>query len=463
MSVEQTSDQTSVDVASVPKVPGGMPLLGHAWKLGREPLGFLRSLRQSGDLVRINLGTMPVYVATSAALIHEVTVTRARSFEKGRLYDRVRPLVGNGLATAGGEVHRRNRRLIQPMFHKQRIAGYADIMSRRSLALAESWTPGQQIAVDQVMGEFAIETLAETMFSTDIGRPAVASVRQNLPVILKNMLIRAASPKALDRLPIGPNRAFDNATASMRKVIDEVIASTRKAGKTGSPDLLSVLLEARDADTGESLTDDEVRDELVTILFAGTETTASTLSWAFHELAHHPEAERELLAEIDEVVGTRPVTIDDVPRLTAVKRVLDEVIRLHGVTLLMRRTTEPVEIGGFRLPEGTEVAFSLYAVHRDPSLYTDPDRFDPDRWLPERKAEIPRQAFVPFGSGNRKCIGDTFSWTEATIALATILARWRLRTVPGHTTREAASAMAHPDHVPMQVLAREDTEAPATS
>ncbi|MFE7611799.1 cytochrome P450 [Streptomyces celluloflavus] len=445
----------TVGITEVPRAPGALPLIGHAVKLGREPLGFLRSLRQTGDLVRVDLGTLPVYFATSAELVHAVTVTHARSFEKGRLYDRVRPLVGNGLANATGPVHRRNRRLVQPVFHHERIAGYARTMSDRARALTGSWTSGQRIDVEQVMGEYAIETLAETMFSADIGRPAVESVRRNLPVILKNMLLRAASPKLLDRLPIRPNREFDAAARSMRQVIDEVIASTRRSGRSGQADLLSLLLDARDGDTGEALTDEEVRDELVTILFAGSETTASTLSWAFHEIARAPEVERQLLAEVDEVVGTRPVTVEDIPRLVTIRRVLDEVIRLHGVTLLMRRTTEPVELGGFRLPAGVEVGFSLYALHRDPRLYTEPDRFDPDRWLPERRADIPREGFVPFGAGNRKCIGDAFSWTEATIVLATVLSRFTLRAVPGHTTREAASAMAHPDHVPMEIIARD--------
>jgi cytochrome P450 len=440
---------------SVPRAPGAVPLLGHALKLWRDPLGFLKSLRDSGDLVRVDLGTMPMYVVTSAELVHEVTVKQARSFEKGRLFDRLRPLAGNGLATANGEVHRRHRRLIQPMFHPQRISVYAATMSGNARALADSWTPGQHIEMEQAMAEYAIETLASTMFSTDIGLPAVEAVRRNLPVVLKNMLIRAASPKFLDRLPIRANRDFDAAAANLREVIDEVVATTRRSGQTDRNDLLSVLLAAQDDETGESLSDTEVRDELSTILFAGAETTASTLSWTFHELARNPEVEKQLVAEIKEVVGDRPVAIEDVPRLEAVRRVLDEVIRLHGVTMLMRRATEPVELGGFSFPAGTEVAFSLYALHRDPSLYAEADRFDPDRWLPERRTDIARQAYIPFGAGNRKCIGDAFVWTEATIALATILARWQLRPVPGHTPREVASAVAHPDRMPMTVEPRD--------
>ncbi|WP_307663486.1 cytochrome P450 [Streptomyces sp. V1I1] len=299
---------------SVPRAPGAVPLLGHALKLWRDPLGFLKSLRDSGDLVRVDLGTMPMYVVTSAELVHEVTVKQARSFEKGRLFDRLRPLAGNGLATANGEVHRRHRRLIQPMFHPQRISMYAATMSGNARALADSWTPGQHIEMEQAMAEYAIETLASTTFSTDIGLPAVEAVRRNLPVVLKNMLIRAASPKFLDRLPIRANRDFDAAAANLREVIDEVVATTRRSGHTDRNDLLSVLLAAQDDETGESLSDTEVRDELSTILFAGAETTASTLSRTFHELARNPEVEKQLVAEIKEVVGDRPVTIEDVPR-----------------------------------------------------------------------------------------------------------------------------------------------------
>ncbi|WP_354643113.1 cytochrome P450 [Kitasatospora camelliae] len=445
----------AAELCSIPRAPGRLPLLGHVWPLWRDPLGFVKSLGRTGDLVRVDVGTLPVVFVTHPRLAHAVMVTHGRSFEKGRLFDRVRTFVGDGLATAKGEVHRRHRRLMQPTFHQARIAGYCEVMSRRAMALAESWQDGRRIAVEHEMGEFAIVTLAETMFSADIGRPAVEAVRRDVPIILKNMLLRAVSPKILDPLPIPPNRQFDAAAARLRGVIEDVIAATRRAGDTDQPDLLSVLMAARDADTGEALSDTEVRDELVTILFAGTETASSTLAWAFHEIARAPEVEKKLLAEIDEVVGERPVGFEDVARLTYTRCVLDEVIRLHGVTLLMRRSTEPVELDGVTLPVGTEVGLSLYALHRDERVYRDAGRFDPDRWLPERRGEVPRESFLPFGAGSRKCIGDAFSWAEITITLATVLARWRLRPVPGHVTREAVAAMPHPVHLPMTVEARE--------
>ncbi|MFD4584594.1 cytochrome P450 [Streptomyces sp. NPDC058434] len=448
----------SAGVRSVPRAPGAMPLLGHALKLWRDPFGFLVSLRRHGELVRIDLGTMPLYVATSPELVHEIYVGKARSFEKGRFFDRLRPLAGNGLANSDGEVHRRHRRLMQPMFSKDRIAGYSEAMSRTAGALVDAWEPGQEIDVEKEVASLSVETLAATMFSTDIGQPAVEAVREHLPVLLENLLIRAASPKFLDRVPIRANRDFDAATATLRRVIDEVVASARRTGRTARGDLLSLLLAAQDEESGQGLTDTEVRDELSTILFAGVETTTATLAWALYELATHPEVEERIVAEIREVVGDRPVTIADVPRLAGIRRVLDEVMRLHGVTLLMRRTTEPVELGGTLLPAGTEVAFSLYAIHRDPGLYAEPDRFDPDRWLPERQkaAGIGRKAYMPFGAGNRKCIGDAFAWTEATIVIATVLARWRLVPVPGHTPKEAVSAVAHADRIPVTVLPRTD-------
>ncbi|WP_332328124.1 cytochrome P450 [Streptomyces sp. WMMC940] len=443
-----------MSLEAIPRAKGRVPGLGHVPRLVRAPLRVLSSLHAEGPVLRLDIGTMPVVMVTSAETVGEVMVKKARSFRKGRLFERVRPLVGNGLANSDGSQHMRNRRLIQPMFYKERLEGYADVMNERARALADSWKDGQVVDVDQAMGTHAIETLAATLFSTDIGAPAVRAVREDLPVILNTMLFRALAPKALDRLPVW--RAFDRSAARMRSVIDDVVAATRASDPEGRTDLLSLLLSARD-DTGAGLTDEEIRDELTTMLFAGTETTASTLAWALHHLSRRPDVEAALLAEIDEAAGDRPVTFADVPRLPGITRVLDEVIRLHGVVSLMRRTNEAVTIGGYDIPAETEVLLSLYALHRHPGLYPDPDRFDPDRWLPERVAERPREHVVPFGAGNRKCIGDKFSRLEATITLATILRRWQLRPVPGSKPpREATAAMAHPTRMPMVVRRRGD-------
>ncbi|MFE7777940.1 cytochrome P450 [Streptomyces sp. NPDC057445] len=437
---------------AVPGAKGGIPGLGHVPRLLRDPLGVLRSLHAEGPVLRLDIGTMPVIVVTSADTVNEVLVRYARSFVKGRMFERVRPLAGNGLASSDGPYHRRNRRLIQPMFYKERLAGYADVMREHAQILADAWSDGQIIDANKVMGTYAIETLTATLFSTDIGRPAVRSVREDLPVLHKYLLLRALAPKALDKLPIW--RAFDRSAARMRAVFDQAIATTRASGPEDRTDLLSLLLSARD-DTGAGLTDAEILDELTTMLFAGTETVASILAWALYHLGQHPDVEEELLREIDKVVGDRAVTIADVPQLPSITRVLDEVIRLHGAVTTMRRTTEEVTIGGYSIPAETEVLLSLYALHRNPDLYPDPDRFDPDRWLPERTAARPREHVVPFGAGAHKCIGDKFAWMEATITLATILPRWQLRSVPGSKPpKEATAAVAHPTRVPMVIHRR---------
>lgn len=441
---------------SIPRAPGWLPILGHTRLLWSEPFDFIKSLGATGDLVRVDVGTMPVYFVTSAELAYEVMVTRARSFHKGRFFDRLRELAGDGLATANGELHRRHRRLMQPMFHKQRIAGYGELMSRRAVELADSWQHGDTVQVDTAMAEFVVNTLAAAMFSTDIGAPAAEVVRRNVPIIIQNLLLRTVSPKILDRVPIPPNRRFDRATRELLQVIDDVVADARRNGDPDADDLLSTLLAARDADTNEALTDAEVRDELGTILFAGTETTATILAWAFYEIACDPQVEARLLAEVSSVMGGRTtVTFEDVGRLVYLRRIVDEVTRLHSVTLLMRRAIEPVELAGATLPTGTEIAFSLYALHRDPRVFSDPDTFDPDRWLPERTRDLPREAYLPFGAGNRKCIGDAFAWTEIIITLATVLPRWRLQPLPGHTPREATAAVPHPDSLPMTVVRRQ--------
>lgn len=438
---------------SIPRAKGRVPGLGHVPRLLLNPLGVLRALHGEGPVLRLDIGTMPVVVVTTPDAITEVLVKKGKSFRKGRLFDRLRPLVGNGIGNSEGATHIRNRRLIQPMFYKERLEGYASVMADRSRMLADSWYDGQSIDAAKAAGSFTIETLAATIFSADIGRPAVESVREDLPIILRTMLHRALAPKALDGLPIW--RSFDRSVTRMRAVIEEVIATTRTSNPESRSDLLSLLLSARD-DTGVGMTDEEVRDELATMLFAGSETTASTLAWAMYHIGQRPDVEEEILTEISKTVGSRPVTFADVRSLPSITRVLDEVIRLHGVTTLMRRSAEPVVIGGYEIPTGTEILFSPYAMHRDPELYPDPDRFDPDRWLPEHMAVRPRHHVVPFGAGSRKCIGDKFAWLEATIFLATVLPRWKLRSVPGSKPpAEAVASMAYPIRVPMVVHRRE--------
>jgi cytochrome P450 len=227
------------------------------------------------------------------------------------------------------------------------------------------------------------------------------------------------------------------------------LVRARRAQHGEQDDLLSMLLASQDPRTGARMTDEELCDELVTLFVAGTETVSAALAWTFHELARHPEVEARLHAEVDATLGGRPVSAADLPDLRYTRRIAQEVLRLHSVWLLMRRAVAPVELGGVALEPGAEVFFSPYALHRDPRWYPDPNAFDPDRWLPERSAGLPRGAYIPFGAGNRLCVGEGFAWAELAIVIATVASRWRLVPVPGHEVRPRIGTLEEPERLPM--------------
>jgi cytochrome P450 len=455
MTCDARAEEQSMTVShrSVPTAPGRLPLLGHALPLCRRPLDFIRSLSPVGGIVRVYLGTWPVYFLTDPALVHQMLVTERNSLRKGRFYERARAVGGDGLITSGGELHRRQRRLIQPIFQPSRIGGYAGIMSRHADDLAASWQAGQSVAMVEEMIGLTLGTAAETLFRSDLGAAALAEVRRSMPILVRSALVKAALPKSLDRLPIPVIRRFDTAARRLHQVVDEVVSRYRADGRDQA-DLLSMLLAARDPDSGDAMDDTLIRDEVITFLAAGTESTANTLAWLFHDLGAHPDVEGRLHAEVDGIVGAGPVGYDDVGRLEYTRRVVNEALRLHAFVLVMRSATEAVEIGGVRFPEGTEIVHSPYALHRDPRLFPRPTEFDPDRWSAGHARQHPRGAFVPFGNGDRKCIGDTFAMTEMIIAVATIAARWRLRPVPGHRVRAGAGAFPYPEGLRMTAVRR---------
>ncbi|MDN3354423.1 cytochrome P450 [Actinomadura sp. DC4] len=445
-----------VPLSEVPRAPGRLPFAGHVPSLLRSPLEFMRSLRTVGDMVRVDIGTWPVYFVTSPELIHQVLITDAAGFRRGRLFDRAQPLLGTGMGTMNGEEHLRRRRLMQPLFNRNRVTEYARTMGDCARTQVEAWTAGEPVDVGGAMYDLALTSVAQTMFSATLARPAVEEVRRWLPVILKDSVTRAFLPRAMDRWPIGVNRRLNTAIPRLRAVIDQVIEEYR-AGGVDDGDLLSALMATRDPGTGRPLSAVQLRDELLAIMMGGTESTALTMTSTLHELSRHPEVERRLHEEVDSVVGTRPIEPEDLPRLEYTAKVLNEALRLHSLLVFMRRAAEPLEIGGVDVPPGTEIGYSFYALHRDPRLFTDPERFDPDRWLPERSKDVPRSAYLPFSEGSHKCMGDAFASIEMSIFLATIVARWRLRPVPGDGDREAPTPLPHPRTLSMVPEARRVT------
>ncbi|MEU0531430.1 cytochrome P450 [Amycolatopsis tolypomycina] len=438
----------------VPVAPGRRILLGHTPSLLRQRVAFTSSLRVHGDIVRLFLGPLETYFLTSPELVNLVLVGEGSSFSKGIIFDRFRPFMGNGLVMSEGAFHRRQRRLMQPAFHGARLATYADTMVRVTRELTGTWQAGEVRRLDADMQRLAITVVGETLFATELGRRAVAEARRSIPVVLKAGMVRALSPRFLEHVPVVPaNRRFDRAVERLRVVVGEVIAGWRVTGEDHG-DLLSMLMLARDPGTGEGMTDDQVHDEVVTLLTAGSETTAVALTWLFHELARHPDVLRRVRAEVDAVVGGRAATFADVAKLAYLRRVVSEVLRMYPIWILMRRALREVELGGVRLAAGTEVMFSPFSLHFDPRFHEDPAEFDPDRWLPERAARVPKGAYVPFGAGSRQCIGQAFAHTEITLVAATVLAGWELVPVPGVPVRLTVTSAAYPDRMPMTVVPR---------
>ncbi|MFC4852795.1 cytochrome P450 [Actinophytocola glycyrrhizae] len=437
----------------VPVAPGRLPLLGHTLPMLLRRYEFTTSLRNHGDVVRVDLGTMPTYVVTNPRLVHELLVTKGPLFRKGALFDRFLPVFGNGLATSNGTFHRGQRRMVQPSFHRDRIAAYTETMARAAADLTSTWRPGQVRVVEEDTQALAVTIVGEALFSTEMGKRAIEEVRRSIFIVLKHGMVRALSPSFVEKLPLRGNREFDAAIERMRAIVLDVVRGWREDG-TDRGDLLSMLLLARHPDTGAGMSDRQVHDEVMTLLIGGIETTALALAWACHELARHPEVERRVHAEVDEVLGGRTPTFADVEKLVYVNQVVNEVLRMYPVWFLMRRALAPVELGDVVLPAGAEVIFSPHALHHDPASFEAPYRFDPGRWSPERAAKVPKGAFVPFGAGTRQCVGNLFARTEIVITLATVAARWRLVPVPGRPVRVRFTSAAYPSRLLMTAIPR---------
>jgi cytochrome P450 len=318
--------------------------------------------------------------------------------------------------------------------------------------LSDSWQPGEIREINKDMQGLAVTIVGEALFGTELGGSAIEETRRSIPVILRQGMIRALSPELVGRLLVRGNRRFDQAAQRMHTVVSGLIDGWRADG-VDRGDLLSMLLMARDSD-GVTMTDQQAYDEVVTLLSAGIETSALALAWLFHEIGQHPDVERRVHEEIDQVLAGRPVTFDDVPKLTYLRQVITETLRMYPVWILMRRTMRSINLGGARLPEGTEVTISPHALHFDPRSFTDPTRFDPDRWVPDRVTDVPRGAFIPFGAGTHQCVGNTFAQLEMAVTVATIASRWRLVPVPDRPLEVTYSNAAYPTRLSMTAVPR---------
>ncbi|MBB5960714.1 pentalenene oxygenase [Saccharothrix tamanrassetensis] len=418
---------TTVD--TMPTAAGARPLVGHLVPLLRDPLGFLASLPEQGGVVRVRVGPTSIVILCDPQLLHDV-LRNDRVFDKGgQLFDRYRESLGDGLGTCPHSRHRRQRRLVQPAFHADRLPGYAEIIAEQSTAAVSAWREGQVLDVMAEMTALAARNVAAALFSDALTATARSWIAEDLATIMAGIFRRMLTPPLLDRLPTPGTRRYLHACTRLRRTINDALAA-RSTGGTDHGDLLSMLLAVRDSD-GRGLSDAEISDQAVTFLMGGAETVGCTLSWALHMLTGHPDLEDRLHQEVDTVLAGRRAGFADLPRLHLTRRVITETLRHYPPAwLVTRRVTTDAEIDGHRVRAGTTVCYSPYLVHHRPDSYPVPDHYDPDRWAPER-SQPPRQAFIPFGTGARKCIGEQFGLIETTLALATITSRWHLRPIPG--------------------------------
>lgn len=421
----------------------------------RDNLGFIDSLRDTREpLVEIVLqpGTRTV-VVQDPALIHQMLRALAPTLDKGRLYDKLGQLLGDSVVTATGRNHVRKRRQVQPAFAHAEIGRYVDIMRAEVAATVAGWEPGRTLDVREAMVGLSLDMLAKTVFAGSLDDAVFRRLRSDLSVVLNDVGVRIMLPDWTERLPLPFNRRFDRARAGVRATINSAVDELQASGHdTG--DMLSMLLRAVDEETGEPLTGHQICSEILTLAVAGTETTASVLSWLLYELARNPGIEARVLAELDEVLGERPVALADVTRLTYLNRVITETLRLHHPGwLVTRRTTEETRLGEWTLPAGTELAYCQHALHRDPERFPNPHTFDPDRWT-DPAQEPPPGAFLPFGDGKHKCMGDRLALTEMVTALATLLRSVRLELSEGQVIRQVARLTVRPRTLRMTVRPR---------
>jgi cytochrome P450 len=413
-----------------------------------------------GDVSQISIGPQRVVLLMHPDDIKRVLVTQQRSFTKGRSLERTEVLLGKGLLTSEGEYHLRQRRLVQPAFHRERLVSYASTMVEYANRMQMGWRDGELRDAHGDMMRLALAIAGRTLFDVDVERDA-HDVEEVLDLSLKLFNYSILPLGALiEYVPLAWVRDLRGARKRMEALIYRLIAE-RRADGADRGDLLSMLVAARDAEgDGTGMTDQQLRDEIVTLLLAGHETTANALTWSWYLLSEHPEVEAELHAELDRVLGGRLPTVDDLPHLTYTRAVLAESMRLRPPAWTLERSAqEDFEAGGYVIKRGAIVLMSQYLVHRDPRWWSEPERFDPGRWTAEpqaeRQPERPKFSYFPFGAGTRMCVGEHFAWMEGTLVLATLAQRWKLRYESAETpVLEPLVTLRPRDGLPVRVRER---------
>jgi cytochrome P450 len=414
--------------------PGLKGLLS-GWPLTYEPLAFLEKMfRDYGDVFAVRILNLRVYSIAHPEGIKHVLQENHRNYRKSFDYKILARLLGQGLVTSEGSLWLSQRRLMQPTFHRQKVAGFGALMTDCTLEMLERW---RGRAERQEPFDVAREIMRLTLHI--VGRALLSmDLSEHADMIGRNMSIanerfgEIGLSAFVPWFPTPGNARFRNAATSLRRIVLDIIAERRRDGRDHG-DLLSMLLAVRDEETGEGMKDEQLRDEVLTLILAGHETTATALSWTCYLLSQNPDAERKLHLELDRVLGGRAPSISDLPNLSYTSMVIDEAMRLYPpVWAIGRQAIADDEIMGCRVPKGSNLVLSQWLAHHHPSFWENPHHFEPERFSAECASGRPRYAFFPFGGGPRMCIGNLFALTEAQIVLATIAQQYRWRMVAGH-------------------------------
>ncbi|MGB8356332.1 MAG: cytochrome P450 [Chthoniobacteraceae bacterium] len=400
-----------------------------------DRVGFLEGLvREYGNIVHFRIGFERIYLINEPDLIREVLVTNHKNFRKGRGLERVKRVLGEGLLTSEGQHHLHQRRMMQPSFHREKIAGFARQMSAEAERLMAGWRDGQEVDIAKEMGRLTLRIVGRTLFGSDVDGIA-DEVSRSLTAMMESFyMLMLPFPALIERLPLPRIRRMMAGRKRLAGIIYGLIDARRKAGAEGD-DLLSMLLQAQDTEgDGHRMTDEQVHDEAMTIFLAGHETTANAMAWTWYLLTQNPAVESKLHEEVDRVLQERLPEAADYPALGYVEKVVSESMRVYPPAwLVARRAIAEQKLGGYTLPAQALVMASQWVTHKDARYFADPLRFDPERWTAEFKAGLPKFAYYPFGGGPRQCIGEGFAWMETVLLVAAISQRWRMELLPGQS------------------------------
>lgn len=446
----------------IPTLPG-LPVVGHLFAFSKDRLAhLLRVSRECGDIGRFYIGPKAIVLANSSEYAQQLLVEHANDFEKtpiGRAI--MRPLLGNGLLISEHEYHRRQRKLIAPIFQHRHIAGYAGIMADCAELGQQPWQDGAVVDLSQEMMRMTLHVVGQTLFGTDVLGEA-DDISQAVTVALNCINDIMKSVVRFPRTwPTPRNQRYRKAVERLDATIYQMMEVQRASAEERS-DLFSLLLRMQDETTGRQVSDQQLRDEAINIFLAGHETVSNALTWAFYLLTQHPDVYSRMRTEVDGVLAGRAPTLADLPNLPYALQVFKEAMRLYPpVHMLARGAVRAVELGSYHLPAKTVLIISPYTMHRRPDYFPDPERFNPERFTPEAEQRLPRYAYLPFGGGPRVCIGNHFALMEGQILLAALVQRVTFELVPGQSIELEPLLSLRPRYgIKMKVRRRDTLEAP---